>query len=175
MSALPNVTLIVAADRELGIGLDNRLPWHLRKDLLRFKARTLGHPIVMGRKTWESLGRPLPGRRNIVISRNPEYRADGAEVAGSIEEARSLACDSDTLYVIGGAQIYAASLPLANRLLITEVDALVPADVRFPAWNREEFIECSREHHEADADNDHAFDFVEYHRVATDRRNPHST
>jgi len=166
MSRRPELVVIAAVARDRGIGIDNHLPWHLRKDLLRFKATTMGSPIIMGRKTWDSLGRPLPGRRSIVISRNPTLGLEGAEVANSLPEALQLALGAPSAYVIGGEQIYALALPLADRLLLTEVDVQLPADAHFPAWSAEAFEEVSREHHPADADNDYPFDFVEYRRIS---------
>lgn len=160
-----NLTLIAAIARDGGIGIANGLPWRLRKDLLRFKANTMGHPIIMGRKTWESLRRPLPGRRNIVISRNPDFVAEGAEVADSLPSALQLAGECDEAFVIGGAQVYAVALPYADRLLITEVDTVADADAYFPSGARAAFREISREHHPADAENEHPFDFVEYRRA----------
>ena len=126
------LSVIVAAARNGVIGRNNALPWHLPEDLRYFKRVTMGKPIVMGRKTWESIGRPLPGRTNIVITRRPDYAAEGARVVGSLEEALSLAEDialidgSNELLVIGGAEIYKAALPLASRLYLTEVQADVP-------------------------------------------------
>lgn len=175
MSPRPELVVIAAVAIDGGIGVDNQLPWRLRKDLLRFKAATMGSPIIMGRKTWDSLGRPLPGRRSIVITRMADTRFEGAEVANSLEHALELCGDAKTAFVIGGAQIYALALPLAQRLLLTEVDASVTADAHFPAWDRSAFAETHREHHEADDDNDHAFDFVEYRRINPAERNPRSS
>ncbi len=165
MSRRPELVVIAAVARDRGIGIENRLPWHLRADLLRFKAITMGSPIIMGRKTWDSLGRPLPGRRSIVISRNPALRLAGAEVAASLPQALQIAAGAASAFVIGGEQIYALALPLADRLLLTEVDVRVPADAHFPDWSAKDFEEVRREHHAADADNDYPFDFVEYRRI----------
>jgi len=175
MSGQPQLVVIAAVARDGGIGLDNGLLWRLRKDLQRFKATTMGSPIIMGRKTWDSLGRPLPGRLNIVISRNRDARFVGAERAESLEHALAIATGADSAYVIGGAQIYQLALPLADRLLLTEVSAQGEADAHFPTWDRDAFEETRREHHEADADNDHPFDFVEYRRISPDGRNPRSS
>lgn len=166
MTRHPELVVIAAVARDGGIGCQNQLPWRLRKDLMRFRAITMGFGIIMGRNTWASLGRPLPGRRNIVISSSSEFHPEGAERADSLDTALELAADKDHAFVIGGAQIYALALPRADRLLLTEVDALVSADTYFPAWPRECFRETAREHHEADAENDYAFDFVEYRRVS---------
>lgn len=126
-------SLIVARARNGAIGKDNAMPWHLPADLAHFKRTTLGHPVIMGRRTWESLGRALPGRRNIVVSRTPGYRAPGAEVVGSLAEAWAEAGDAGEAFVIGGAQLYARALPEADRIYLTEIDGDVPADAYFPA------------------------------------------
>ncbi|MCB1916553.1 MAG: dihydrofolate reductase [Rhodocyclaceae bacterium] len=165
MDGTPELVVIAAVDRNGGIGIDGDLPWRLRNDLQRFRALTMGHPIIMGRKTWDSLGRPLPGRRSIVISRDRSLRPEGAERAGSLEEALALVRGAERAFVIGGAQIYALALPAAQRLLLTEVSATVAADAHFPHWPRDQFEEVTREHFSADDDNDHPFDFVEYRRV----------
>ncbi|MBT0962008.1 dihydrofolate reductase [Denitromonas iodatirespirans] len=161
----PEIVLIAAVARNGAIGKDNALPWRLKADLAHFKRTTLGHPVVMGRKTWESLGRPLPGRQNIVISRDPAYVAPGACVAGDLAAAIAACPDDARLFVIGGAQIYALALPQADRLVLTEVDADVDGDAFFPAFDRSAFEETSRLHQPQDADNDHAADFVDYRRV----------
>lgn len=166
MSRGAQIVLLAAVGRNRVIGIENRLPWRLKADLQRFKRLTTGSPVVMGRKTWESLGRPLPGRRNIVISRDSGYRADGAQVVTSLDAAFSLAAEAPTIFVIGGAQIYAAALPIADALELTEVDAAVDGDAFFPSFDTEAYVEVSREHHKADADNDHAFDFASYRRKA---------
>lgn len=128
----PRLTLIVARDRQGGIGRDNTLPWHLPEDLQHFKATTLGHPILMGRRTFDSIGRPLPGRRNLVLTRNRAWQHPGCEAVGSIDEALARCADARELFVIGGAQLYAQALPRAHRLIITEVDVDAQADVFFP-------------------------------------------
>jgi dihydrofolate reductase len=161
----PQVVLIAAVAANGAIGKDNALPWRLKADLAHFKAATLGHPIVMGRKTWESLGRPLPGRTNIVISRDPGYAAPGAHVVDSLAAAIAACADHQQLFVIGGAQIYALALPLADRLMLTEVDAAIDGDAFFPAFDRSAFEETARRHQSRDADNDHAADFVDYRRI----------
>lgn len=157
------ITLIAALARNGVIGRENTLPWRLKADLARFKATTLGHPILMGRKTWESLGRPLPGRRNLVVTRNPAYAAPGAEVFPT-PEAAFAAVDAGPLFVIGGAELYRQLLDRADTLLLTEVHAEVDGDAHFPPFRDRGFIEISREAHAADADNEFAFDFVEYRR-----------
>lgn len=153
----PRLTLIAAVARNGVIGMDNALPWRLPEDLKRFKALTLGHPIVMGRKTWESLGRPLPGRLNIVVTRDAAYRAEGARVVHSVEAACELGSDADEMFVIGGAEIYRLSLPQADRLQLTEIDADFAGDTWFPEFDRGAWRETAREAHENDAGLAYAF------------------
>ncbi len=145
-----SLTLVVATERSRGIGIRNALPWRLPEDLAFFKRTTTGHPIVMGRKTFESIGRPLPQRRNIVITRNPDWRHDGVEAAGSLTEAAALA-GSGEVFVIGGAQIYAEALPLADKLIVTEIDAAVACDAFFPPIDAALWQEVSRETHHSDS------------------------
>lgn len=140
-NAVPRLTLIVARDRHGGIGRDNTLPWHLPEDLQHFKATTLGHPIIMGRRTFDSIGRALPGRRNLVVSRNEAWAHEGCERVGSLAEALAQCRGLPEAFVIGGGQLYAEALPVADRLLITEVDLDARADTFFPApdpgiWER---------------------------------------
>jgi dihydrofolate reductase len=143
----PAISLVASVARNGGIGRNGGLLVHLPGDLPRFKRLTIGAPVLMGRKTWQSIGRPLPGRRNIVISRDPGWRAEGAEAACSLEAALRLAGDAPRLSVIGGAQVYALALPLASTLELTEIDADLEADTFFPDWNRSDFEETSRETH----------------------------
>ncbi len=164
------IVLIAAVARNSVIGRDNALPWRLKADLAHFKASTLGHPILMGRKTWESLKRALPGRRNLVVSRDAAYRADGAEVFSNPTAALQAVSDSARVFVIGGADLYRQLLASADRLVLTEVHADVAGDARFPAFDRQQFVETQREKHHADADNEFDFDFVEYRRA----ERPHS-
>jgi len=155
----PLLTLIAAVARNGVIGIGNRLPWHLPADLKHFKALTLGHAVIMGRKTWESLPekfRPLPGRHNIVITRNTSYRVEGATVATSLPAALA-AADGSEAFVIGGAELYAAALPLADRLQLTEIDATFEGDTWFPAIDPGIWREAARESHRGDAGFDYAF------------------
>jgi dihydrofolate reductase len=145
----PTLSLIAAVARHRAIGKNNALLCHLSEDLKHFKRTTLGCPVVMGRKTWDSLGRPLPGRRNIVITRNAQWRSAGAERADSVAAALQLVQHEAKVFVIGGAQIYAQALPLADELVLTEIDAEFEADTFFPAWDRTAFNEVSREEHTA--------------------------
>ncbi|AOY93275.1 diacylglycerol kinase [Cupriavidus sp. USMAA2-4] len=157
------LTLIVAKARNGVIGRDNALPWRLPEDLAHFKRTTMGAPVVMGRKTWDSIGRPLPGRRNIVVSRNPALQLAGAEVATSLEEAQRLCVGAEQIFLIGGAQLYAEALPSADRLVVTEIDADVEGDAHFPAIDRSRWLEVSRETHRSEA-NGFDYAFVVYER-----------
>jgi dihydrofolate reductase len=142
------VSLVAAVARGGVIGRDNAIPWRIPEDLARFRDLTTGHAVVMGRRTWDSLPdrfRPLPGRRNIVLTRDPEWRADGAERAGSLAEALALVEGAPQVFVIGGGQLYAEALPLADELLLTEIDSEIEGDTLFPPWERASFDEVSRE------------------------------
>ncbi len=141
----PQIIVIAAVARNRAIGLDNQLLWRLPEDLKRFKALTIGHPILMGRKTFESLGRPLPGRRNLVVSRNPHCLAEGAECFASLESALAACAGSEKVYVIGGAEVYAQALEIAEVLELTEVDDAPAADAFFPEHDRTQWEEASRE------------------------------
>ena len=143
----PKVSLIGAVARNGGIGRGGGLLVHLSEDLRHFRRTTLGSPVIMGRRTWDSIGRALPGRRNIVITGRPGWRADGADAARSIDEALALASAADKAYVIGGAEIYALALPYADELVLTEIDADLEADTFFPTWDRSRFDETSRQTH----------------------------
>ena len=160
----PRLNLIAALGKNGVIGIGNRLPWQLPDDLRHFKALTLGHPVLMGRKTFESLGRPLPGRRNIVITRNAHYRPEGAEVAGSIEQALALCQGAQEVFFIGGADIYRQALPLAERLHLTEVDASPAGDAFFPAFDRARWRESARVGRR-DEGSGLGYAFVTYERV----------
>ncbi len=159
------LALIAALARNRVIGRDNRLPWHLPADLRFFKRTTMGKPLLMGRRTWESIGRPLPGRRMIVLSRDPDYRASGCAVAHSLGEALDLGGGDPELMVIGGATLYAQTLPSAERLYLTLVDADVPGDVRFPEWDAREWRLSWEEAHPADADHAWPFRFQRLERI----------
>jgi dihydrofolate reductase len=142
------VSLVAAVARGGVIGQDGGIPWHIAEDIARFKALTLGHAVVMGRRTWDSIPdrfRPLPERRNVVVTRNPDWSAAGAERTGSLEEALRMLEGSPRVYVIGGAEVYTAALPLANELLLTEIDRDFEGDTFFPPWDRGTFEETSRE------------------------------
>jgi len=157
---MTKLILIAAVARNGIIGKDGGMPWHLPADLQHFKRLTLGHPILMGRRTWESLCRPLPERRNIVISRQTDWHADGAEHATSLPEALQRVSGEALAYVIGGAQLYADALPLADALELTEIDHDVDGDTRFPDWDRSRFVETARQTHTAPEG--WAYHFVSY-------------
>ena len=144
------VALVAAIARGGVIGRDSGIPWRLPEDMQRFRALTMGHPVVMGRRTWESLPdqfRPLPGRGNVVVTRNSDWSAQGADRAGSIEDALRLLEGEATVFVIGGGEIYAAALPSADELLLTEIDAEIEGDTYFPDWDPDDFEEVARERH----------------------------
>ena len=153
------LSLIVAMAKNRVIGSNNQMPWHLPADFAYFKKVTLGHPVIMGRKTFDSIGRPLPGRRNIVVSRNPAFRAEGVDVMTSLDAAIKI-CQNTEAFVIGGATLYAEALPHADRLFITEVDASPNGDTVFPSLDKNLWREISRERLEADEKNIHAMEFV---------------
>ena len=153
-------------DHNRVIGKDGGLPWRLPDDLQHFKALTMGHPVVMGRKTYESIGRPLPKRRNFVLTRRAGWGADGVETAGGVEELRALIRDEKRVFVMGGEAVYAAFLPVADRLYLTQVDTEVRnGDARFPDWPAERFRLLSREPHPVDERHPHAFVFEEYAKI----------
>lgn len=164
MKTAPEIVIVAALARNGVIGRDNGLPWRLKADLQHFRALTMGSPILMGRNTWDSLGRPLPGRRNMVVTRAPGFQAAGAEIFHSPEAAIAAAADAERIFVIGGAQLYATLLPLADRLVLTEVWADVDGDAHFPLLDRDDFVEERRDPRQANADNEFDFDFVEYRR-----------
>jgi dihydrofolate reductase len=155
---MTNVTLIAAVGRNGVIGADNDMPWHIPDDFAYFKRTTLGHPIVMGRRTFDSIGRVLPGRRTIVVTHQPDWAHPGVETAHSLSEALSLAGPADEVFICGGGQIYAEAMPWAHRLLITEVDESPEGDVHFPEIDISDWREVSREPREG-------FSWVAYERV----------
>lgn len=157
------IYLIAAVAKNGVIGARGKLPWHLPQDLKHFRKLTLGHPIIMGRRTWDSLGKPLPGRENIVISHKAGYQAPGASVAASLEAAIALCAGEPVAFVIGGAEIYAAALPLADGLVLTEIQGDFEGDTHFPEWDRTAWRVSQKETHTT-ADGVR-FDFVQYERV----------
>jgi dihydrofolate reductase len=159
------VSLIAAVAENGVIGRGGQLPWHLAADLQRFKRLTMGHTIIMGRKTWESIGRPLPGRRMIVITRQDDYCAEGLEVASSLDAAIDVAAArDDEAYVIGGAEIYRQALPRADRLFLTRVQAIVEGDTTFPEFDPSHWRLVESEQHLADDKNEFPVCFERYER-----------
>ena len=165
---MTKLTLVAALDRRRAIGRGNAMPWHLPDDFRHFKALTLGKPVLMGRRTAESLGRALPGRTNLVLTRSGRVPFDGMQAVATLDEASAVANAQDAreLCIIGGGEIYALTLPLADVLQLTHVDTAIDgADAFFPAWSAVQWHEVSRTSHAADARHAHAFDFVEYRRA----------
>ena len=161
------ISIIVAAAENGVIGSDNRLPWHLPDDLQRFKALSLGKPIVMGRRTFDSIGRPLPGRTNIVISRQRGLAIEGTQVVHSLDEALSAAGAVPELVVIGGAEIFRQVLPRTNTIHLTRVQARVAGDIFFPELDSAQWQESAVEHHAADERHQYAFSFVTLQRLGS--------
>jgi dihydrofolate reductase len=160
MSTPPLLSLIVARARNGVIGRDNALPWRLPQDLRRFRALTLGKPILMGRRTFESIGRALPGRTNLVLTRDPHWRAPGVLVVHSVAEALALTRASAELVVIGGAEIFRLLLPRAHRMYLTDVHADVPGDTFFPEFDLTQWAAVERRVQPADAHHAHALTFL---------------
>jgi len=160
------LSIIVAMDASRVIGHENRLPWHLPADLKHFRRITMGKPILMGRRTWESIGRPLPGRINIVITRDTSYTAEGCTVVHSVAEALLAAQGHDEVMVIGGEQLYRQVLPDTDTLYLTLVEGDFPGDAFFPELDQAEWREVERSEHAPDENNVHACSFIRLERVA---------
>ena len=158
------ISMIAAMANDQIIGKDNQMPWHLPADFAWFKRCTLGKPVIMGRKTYESIGRPLPGRYNIVISRDSQRVIEGVDTVTSIEQAIAKAGDVEEVMIIGGGSIYAACLPITNRLYITYIDVSVDGDTQFPVWG-DSFVETQSESYKADEKNAYDMRFVILDRV----------
>jgi dihydrofolate reductase len=158
----PVISVIVAAARNGVIGINNTLPWHLPEDLKHFKALTMGHHIIMGRKTYESIGRPLPGRTTVIVSRDPVYKVEGCLTAGSVEEAITLCRDDEEMFFVGGANLYGQAMALAQRLYLTEIQQDYKGDAHFPEFDHTLWREMSRESHVSDGGL--GYDFVTYQR-----------
>ena len=158
------ISLIVAIARTGVIGHADSLIWHISEDLRRFKTITTGHPIVMGRKTYQSIGRPLPGRTNVVISRRNDFRPEGCIVVDSFDKAVSMFDPAENIFVIGGAQVYAQALPIADRLYVTEIEADYEGDTRFPDWDRSQWTLTDAEYFSCGEKFEHPFAFLDYVR-----------
>jgi dihydrofolate reductase len=160
------ISLLVAMDEKRGIGSRGGLPWHISSDLKRFKSITQGHHIIMGRKTWESIGTPLPGRKMVVISNNQNYYAEGCEVMHSLRNALDLTRErgENEAFIIGGGQIFAQALPLADKIYLTLVRTITPADTYFPYYDPSEWITVRREMLPASENDEYATEFLELNR-----------
>lgn len=154
------LSIIVAMNQKGVIGVNNKLPWHLSSDLKNFKAVTMGKPVIMGRKTWESIGKPLPGRDNIIITRNPDYSADGCVVCHSLEEALQRYAAVPEVVIIGGHDIFKDALEQVDRIYLTQVHADVMGDTWFPEFDRTEWQQVERKEFKADDKNEYPFSFV---------------
>jgi len=159
------ISLVVAVSTNNVIGMQGDLPWRLSSDLKRFKSLTLGKPVVMGRLTYESIGRPLPGRQNIVITRQRDFAAEGCDVVTSIDEAIDVAGDANEVMIIGGGEIYRQFLPRADRIYLTRVQADIDGDAFFPELVADEWYETSIEHHPADESNEFGVAFTMLDRL----------
>jgi dihydrofolate reductase len=166
---MPLVSLVVAAAANGVIGRENRMPWHLPEDLAHFKRLTLGHPVVMGRKTYESiiatLGKPLPGRTNIVVTRQAGFAAPGCIVAASLDAGLAAAREVEEIFVIGGAEIYRLALERADRVHLTRIDAAFEGDTTFPALDPARWRETAREEHPPAGGRKFGFAFLRYDRI----------
>jgi dihydrofolate reductase len=159
------IALVAAMGKNRAIGLDGRMPWHLPAELQHFKQATMGKTIVMGRKTWQAIGRPLPGRQNIVISRDAGFVADGADLACSLASAVEKS-ESDEIMVIGGGQLYTLALPLAQRMILTLIDIEPEADTWFPPWDKQQWSQTGERHFPVDGNNELAYRIVELARTS---------
>ncbi len=163
---MTRIALIAAMAENRVIGRDNRLPWRLPADLRRFKSLTMGKPVIMGRRTYESIGKPLPGRSNIVVTRDPDYRAPGCQVVHSLDQALEAGAGHAEVMVIGGAELYRQALERAERMYLTLVKAEVDGDTLFPDIEPQQWRELERESHCADERNQYDYDFVTLQRVS---------
>jgi len=160
----PRVSLIVAMAKNRTIGINNTLPWHLPADLKRFKELTMGHHMIMGRKTFESIGKPLPGRTTVVVTRNADYSVPGVIVANSLEAALAACGTDEEIFVIGGAELYRQAIDFADRIYLTEIDADISGDAHFTEFDRKLWQETERVNHAPDEKNVHSYHFVVYER-----------
>lgn len=159
------ISLIVAMASNRVIGVDNKMPWHLSADLKKFKQITMGSPILMGRNTFESIGRPLPGRRNIIISRNPDYRQAGCDVFNNLQAALESCEDDEELFVIGGAKLYKTMLPHADYMYLTEIEKAFEGDTFFPDFDRENWREIDRQDVSDDDSVDFNYSFITLEKI----------
>ena len=155
------ISILVAMDERRGIGVSNRLPWRLSSDMKRFRELTMGHHIIMGRKTFESIGKPLPGRQTIIVTRSPELKVENCLVTNSVENALALARErgETEVFICGGAEIYAGAINIADRIYLTSVHAETDADIFFPDWNQDLWVETESIDHPADEKNQYPYTF----------------
>ena len=159
---MPIISIMVAMAKNRVIGKDNDMPWHLPADLKHFKEVTLGKPIIMGRKTYESIGRPLPGRKNIVMSRNADYTLEGCDTVTSLEDALKLVNDVEEVMIIGGGYLYEQTISRADKLYLTFIDLDVDGDTKFPEYENLKLKELKREKHLKDEKNPYDYEFVDF-------------
>jgi len=159
---MAKISIIVAMAKNRVIGKENDMPWHLPADLQHFRKMTSGKPIIMGRKTYESIGRPLPKRHNIIVSRNADYRVDGCDVVSSLDEAVKIAGDVDELFIIGGGFLYNQTIDQADKLYLTFIDLEVDGDTLFPKYEHLKLTKSASEHHQKDEKNPYNYEFTEF-------------
>jgi dihydrofolate reductase len=164
-SPVPEIALVAAMAENRIIGRNNKLIWRIPEDMKFFRSVTKGHPVVMGRLTFESIGKPLPGRRNIVLTRNPEFAAEGVETAGSVEEALALASGTTRICVIGGGMVYEAFLPYSNAMYLTWIHHSVEGDASFPMWDETQWRLTVEDPGPYTLTNPYAYSFREYRRI----------
>jgi len=160
----PRLSILVAMASNRTIGVNNTLPWRCPEDLKHFKALTIGHHMIMGRKTFDSIGKPLPGRTTVVVTRNQDLKIEGCVIAHSLDEAIAACAGEKNIFIVGGAELYAQAMPLADTLHITEIQKDVEGDAHFPAFDKTEWLEVSRETHQQETPEPLEYHFVEYHR-----------
>lgn len=158
------ISVVVAADENDGIGMNNTIPWRLPADLQRFKTLTMGHHLVVGRRTYESIGFPLPGRKTIVLSRDPDFQVEGCQLANSLQEALQLGLDDGEkeIFVIGGAEVFSEAMEIADHIYFTRVHCTVEVDTHFPAYNADRWSLLCEQFHPADEKNQYPFTFHHY-------------
>jgi len=160
----PRLSIIVAMASNRTIGINNTLPWRIPEDLKHFKALTMGHHMIMGRKTFDSIGKPLPGRTTVVVTRNREWKIDGCIIAHSLEEALAACSGDEEIFIVGGAELYAQALPLVNKLYITEIKQDVEGDAHFPEFNCADWQKISHEKRRQETPQPLEYHFVTYRR-----------
>lgn len=162
---LPRISIIVAMAQNRTIGINNTLPWRIPEDLKHFKMLTMGHHMIMGRKTFDSIGKPLPGRTTVVVTRNRELAIDGCIMAHSLTEAIAACATDEEVFIVGGAELYRQAMPLVNTLYLTEIRQDVAGDAHFPEFNRAEWQESSRERRRQETPQPLEYDFITYQRI----------